>query len=804
MKKNISINISGIIFHIEEDGYDMLKNYLDSISNYFSSFTDSKEIVSDIESRIAEIFLAKLKEDKQVITKEDIEALMATMGSVEDFQVIEETLEDESDKKERKNHRKQQKQYRPEPPRDLKRDESRKILGGVCAGIAYYFNIDPLWVRLLALVLFLGSYGVLFIVYVILWVVLPANYEVKESKDYKKMFRDPDQKVIAGVAAGVANYFGVENWIIRLLFLIFLVLGGSGLFVYIVLWIILPEARSITEKVQMQGEPVTLSNIESNIKKGLNVEEGEEESAIVKILLFPFRLIATIINGLGKVLGPVVLFLVEFLRVLIGVVMTVAGIFFLFISTVIAGIVSGLYNGDIFFIGHNTHLQELKEPFFMIFDSVPGYTFFVAFVVCVIPLIFLVLLGISVILKRIVFNAVVGWTLFGMFIVGGIYLSVTIPGIALGYHEERSYEEEMSFPMEYNSFVLTTDDLKGFENYNETDLWFEGHDGESVIAKMDFSSMGSSRRDALEHAKMIEYNIVQNDSVLTFDGGISLKEGGVFKFQELDITLFLPYDKPFIMDRSMRELLNYRAIERYGYRRSQVKDENTWIFTESGLECLTCEKHDDGWDSRDRDQSFSRIITTDGFNSIEVNSPIKVEVRKGNDYRVEIRGKEEYINNILVEDIQNILDITDTEEFNTARNFQRSRDAVTIYITTPELGSIDINQASVVSIKGLEGNSLSIDMNGASKAEMDVDYDQLELSLNGSSKLELSGRGNHLSAEVNGNSDLDSYNYRVRTAEIGAHGASNARLFASETIEISKGSVSSVRVRGGAREIVKE
>ena len=67
MKKNISINIGGIIFHIEEDGFDKLKNYLDAINRYFSDFKDSQEIISDIENRIAEIFLAKLKDDKQVI-----------------------------------------------------------------------------------------------------------------------------------------------------------------------------------------------------------------------------------------------------------------------------------------------------------------------------------------------------------------------------------------------------------------------------------------------------------------------------------------------------------------------------------------------------------------------------------------------------------------------------------------------------------------------------------------------------------------------------------------------------------------
>ena len=89
MKKNISINISGIIFHIEEDGYETLKKYLDSINKYFSTFEDSSEILADIESRIAEIFLSKLNEEKQVITGDDVNSLVATMGSVSDFKAAE-------------------------------------------------------------------------------------------------------------------------------------------------------------------------------------------------------------------------------------------------------------------------------------------------------------------------------------------------------------------------------------------------------------------------------------------------------------------------------------------------------------------------------------------------------------------------------------------------------------------------------------------------------------------------------------------------------------------------------------------
>src|SRR5687768_7066008 len=131
MKKNISINISGIIFHIEEDGYENLKKYLDSINKYFSSFEDSSEILADIESRIAEIFLSKLNEEKQVITAEDVNALVATMGSVSDFKAAEDEEQVHTETASGTVEDKQPKAQTYIQPKQLMRDQKRKILGGV-------------------------------------------------------------------------------------------------------------------------------------------------------------------------------------------------------------------------------------------------------------------------------------------------------------------------------------------------------------------------------------------------------------------------------------------------------------------------------------------------------------------------------------------------------------------------------------------------------------------------------------------------------------------------------------------------
>ena len=174
MKKTISINISGVIFHIEEDGYDKLRNYLTTVQQYFSTYEDSQEIVTDIENRIAEKLLAKLKAaEKQVVSLEDLNELTAAMGTVADFEAVEEeevlvtnggrysasTAGQGTQGKASGNVTGNPMPYATGPllePRRLVRDLRRKTLGGVCAGLAHYFNMDVVWVRLIFLGLVLA------------------------------------------------------------------------------------------------------------------------------------------------------------------------------------------------------------------------------------------------------------------------------------------------------------------------------------------------------------------------------------------------------------------------------------------------------------------------------------------------------------------------------------------------------------------------------------------------------------------------------------------------------------------------
>jgi phage shock protein PspC (stress-responsive transcriptional regulator) len=160
MKKALKINLSGQIFHIDEDAYEKLKSYLDRISSHFSNIEESKEIIADIENRIAEIFREKLRDDSQVITVRDVEEVIDIMGRPED--IADEEGEQESSGSGSSKH------YRR-----LYRDPENAVIGGVAAGLSAYFNIDPIVLRILFVVLILVGWGFPIIIYLVLWIAVP-------------------------------------------------------------------------------------------------------------------------------------------------------------------------------------------------------------------------------------------------------------------------------------------------------------------------------------------------------------------------------------------------------------------------------------------------------------------------------------------------------------------------------------------------------------------------------------------------------------------------------------------------------
>lgn len=328
MKKVININFQGRILPIEEMAYENLKNYIETLRSYFEKEEGKDEIINDIECRVAELCEDRLKKGAVCITEADINLIIESIGRPADFEAQDgfEAQSSSSNTSYTSSPNEGQNNWDNIRPKRLYRDEQNKVLGGVCSGIANYFGLEPLLVRILWIFLI----GVNILGYLILWIAVPSS-SVKEVGGVKKrLFRDIENKVIGGVCAGLSKYFGIQVWIIRILFLIpfirlvfnfreihlfqfwdapdfpnFLDITFSpgSVFIYIVLWLVLPEAKTSADKLEMVGEKVDLNSIKNTIQndmegfskraqgwgsefynkksrseKGANIEERREES----------------------------------------------------------------------------------------------------------------------------------------------------------------------------------------------------------------------------------------------------------------------------------------------------------------------------------------------------------------------------------------------------------------------------------------------------------------------------------------------------------------------------------------------
>lgn len=803
MKKNISINIGGIIFHIEEDGYDKLKNYLDSVNKYFSSFEDSKEIIEDIEGRIAEIFLAKLDDGKQIITPEDIEDLMATMGTTKDFDATIETEPEvkkeqkEETKEEEKASEESSKESTSERQKRLYRDNQRRVIGGVASGLANYFGIDPIWIRLLMLaflfnIFFWGLSGFIFITYIILWIAIPGSDKLEDDKAIKKLYRSTDDRVLGGVSGGIAAYFGIEVVLVRVLFVISIFLG-AGIFVYIILWIITPEARTITEKMQMQGEPVTISNIEENVKKSLNVKEGEE-NVFVKILLFPFRLISMIFKALGELLGPLLKFAVEALRIGAGVFLVFIGFVLMVSFTITLAVLFGIGGAM------ESWVQFGDFPAEQFFNSMSTVAVVSSYLVSMVPSLAISLLGLVIILKRRVTSAFVAWSLFGLWLLGMIGLAFSVPAIVRDYSADGTFKEERTYLVSEATPTLRLNDLD-IDSYNSVDLRIRGHeDTANYKLTLDFESRGRTRTDARDNAEGVDYVVSNTTGDFLFDSDITFGDAP-FRFQDVNATFYVPYGKVFRMDYNLRKILR-NSLWMYDYSAYDM-DDNDWVFEDNGrLNCLTCEKRE-GRSSynyryeRGSSGDYQSYELTD-FDEVKLISLFDFEINQSDEYGVRLEGDDNDLDEVFVRQQGDELEIRYSKDWDWWRRNKRER-KIKVYIDMPTLEYLKVTGACEGEVRNFTNSDMSFEIEGASEVWAEVNPRYLGVDLSGASELVLVGSASELEADLVGASEMDAFNFRVDDADVNASGASTAKVYANKDLTADASGASTVRYRGSAR-----
>ncbi len=840
MKKTISINISGVIFHIEEDGYEKLKSYLQSIQQYFSTYDDSQEIVTDIENRIAEKLLQKLKGDdktpaRQAVTVDDVNGLIAKMGTVADFEAVEndEVLVAGGSRAKtnlaagqaRANGPGTASSTTPPPPgtsynyksgkyeyvhqenpttgqsstgygsRRLARDLRHKTLGGVAAGLAHYFRIDPVWMRVLFVTLvigfpalssglfhngrFFGSLsGVTVISYILLWLLLPGDSTLEEEKGIRKFYRNPDNKVLGGVAAGLAAYFGVDISLIRVALVLSVFIAGFGILAYIVLWMVAPEARSLTEKMEMTGKPITLSNIESSVKSSLNVPETAPESGLTQLLLFPFRAIAAVFKALGRLFGRTLGGLGSVIRILFGLLLLVVGFSCIIACLAVLGAGIGIMSGTNFGNGDGIPLSLLRE-------DTSFLTLLSAFVFGFLPSLALALTGLIVITRKAFLTGNTVLTMLAIWVISGVILATTVPQIVGEFNRRAKVETaEVVRPTGMPTFTINDIDNDG-EFRTRPQIELLGYSGTDIKIVREASARGRNREQAESNARDIQYRPVVKDSMVVMSDEFILPEDARFRNQELQVRVYVPYGKPFRMSPDFGRYI----ANRFDDKELDGMPQNLWQFTTAGLTGVGFERtlnknenrdENDGDDENADDEVdidtdspetrtfvFQPTSATTTPNAVIVGGNYAVRFQKGTQFKVVVNGDQSQYDAIDA-----------TNEDGTLRIEQRGNDEgqrTGLTITLPTLEMLRLSGRTNAHLNEFEAlPKLNVDLSGNSALLVKSAVGSLTTDQTGASKLILRGKADQVTSTLSGASRLQASQIRIDRADVNASGASRA------------------------------
>lgn len=551
MNKTVTINISSIIFHIEEDAFEKLSKYLSTIKGYFSNTESGNEIMSDIEARIAEMLQSKISSTKQVVLMSDVDFVIESMGKAEEF-----AGDSSNNNYEAQLNQNEFDENTEAIKKRLYRDGDNKVLGGVCSGIGHYFGIDPVWLR------------------------------------------------------------------IALLLLLFF--AGTGILLYIILWISMPEAKTTAEKLVMKGEKADINNISKAVK-----EEAEQLKKRIEKYGNEFKNIANnnrVVprNVAEKMIGFISAIFISIGRVLfkiVGVLMVVFGVIFFF------GLFTSMFG--ITFFSNNFDGKEWID--LLLLDGKDFYVALIGIAIFIgMPIIMMIYVGVKILFKIrysfrwINLSAGIIW-LIGFFL-------LLIVGIRTGSDFSKTAKvrentivvphdtlclkmNEMSIDIEeLNTSDDDKEDEKGFETYKKRNDYMIGTNNglkyllghaqlniiksqtDKIILVVVKEAKGSDKRTATHRAKNIIYKISQTDSLIEFDNLFKVNNADKFRFQDIMVILKLPLGKVVYLDKSLESLIYDIENVTNTYDGDMVN--RKWIMTDNGLKCLDCEGLDDNSDKK--------------------------------------------------------------------------------------------------------------------------------------------------------------------------------------------------------------
>ena len=867
MKKNISINLQGLIFHIEEDGFEVLSRYLAEVKAHFANYRGHQDIVADIEGRIAELFAARLSPVQQVITLDDVNAMTAKMGRVSDF--APDADEDDEVTADEAAYASASSSYgRPADPyttaaaaasaaaaaaapgetKRLYRDMANRKVSGVAAGIAQYFMVNPLWIRL-ALV-----FGTLFSPainiwsrhnvrvdfgfwvaagYVVLWILLPKRYDAPAHPEAllstgplagRRLFRDTGTGKVAGVAAGLAAYFNIDATLVRVLLIAGLLLGFSTIPLYIILWIVLPEAKTVSDKLRMRGDAITLESFDSSARNNA----FDEGPALAN------RPVGAFVEDAARNLRPAVDFVGSAIRIAAGVLLTLTGFILLLGVAIVLGAGIGL-------LPASQNIVMGDAPAHVMLQGIPGWALLAGFLAAGIPALWLLLGGLNLLFRHSLLTRTVGLSLLGLWL-------LSIVGVVAGVAQQnRQYQYDAQVEQLEQFPKLTTPVL--MFDARSVDRQWEQHvnlrlvaadSGKTVEVLRTLGAKGPSEEIARRTAlTTIDYSVrPSGDSSLVFDDHFSFLPNSAYRVQQLDLTLRLPRDRTFRISRNFAyDLLDDDNF--VGNRRPKDPEQHRYRLRGNKLECIACTPEQLGRDEDDNDNSSVNIDSDDddsanndsndddnsdndddndsstgtglslnyggapsfdtdlssygsdrrsfqetGFNHVTVAGNYRVVVRQGSSFKVEAAGEDAALDDLRVERNGDELIVKPRNAKFFGGDWGRRNRKILVRIEMPNIERLSLAGAVQGDLGGFDRQeNFRVEQAGASHLRLNGNYGTLKLEQAGACRTTATGQADQLDLDAAGACELAAANLKTRDGKVTIAGMCKARLNITESLK---------------------
>ncbi len=452
------------------------------------------------------------------------------------------------------------------------------------------------------------------------------SYNASSNRSTRKLYRDRDTGVIGGVASGLGHYFGIDKAWIRLLFLVIVSAGGAGFFIYLILWIAMPEAITTSDKLEMKGEPVTISNIEKKVR-----EEFDTVSEKLKNVDYDKmgNQVKTGVESVASNIGEISVSIFKVFAKILGVIIIICSL------PVLVGLLIGVFTlGSVSFIEFPwTTFIEAGN-----FTDFPIWSFGLLMLFAVgIPFFFLALLGFKLLspnLKSI--GTIAKSTLLALWLIS-IALCITI-GInqASAYAIDGRVVQKETINLaptdtlfvkfkhndyfaknvdEHNDFKITQDSTNANVIYsNEVSIKIMKTDEKLPYLQIEKEAKGKSLSEAKLRADKIKYGYKIVGNHLILDNYLLADFKNKYRDQEVEIILYLPKGTLFKADASLE---NYDRSSDDFFNLHFSSDRYIYRVNDDKVVCLNCPEVENEYNDVEINTNKDTIITT--TTSVNVN-----------------------------------------------------------------------------------------------------------------------------------------------------------------------------------------